>query len=84
MRYACRAGVIAGSRVTVVAARLSARELRQQATRVTATRRGHEGTNMTAFICLASFRRRSAPNAPKQNGEVCVSGTRLSTILNVR
>jgi hypothetical protein len=43
--YARRAGVIAGNRGTVLAARLSARRLRQQALRVTPRRQGHS-TNM--------------------------------------
>ena len=47
--YARRAGVIAGSRGTVVAARLSAHRRRQQALRVTSRRQGHS-TNLTGFI----------------------------------
>jgi hypothetical protein len=69
--------------LTVVAARLSTRYLGQQAWRVTPKRRGHEGTIVTAFICLASFRRRSGADAPKQSEEVCVLDRRLSTMLNI-
>jgi hypothetical protein len=65
MRYAGEAGVIVGSRGTIVVARLSALDLRQQAWRVTATRRGHEGTSLVMFIWLASFRRRSGAECAK-------------------
>jgi len=83
MRYAGGAGVIAESRGTVVAARLSTRDLRQQAWRVTPRKRGHVRTIMMLFIYLASFRRRSGASAPKQSEELCGSDTRLSTTLNV-
>ena len=74
MRYACGAGVIAEAAGTVVAVRLSARGLRQQAWRVTPKRRGHEGTNMSVFIRLASFRRRSgAECAEAERGSVRIT-----------
>jgi len=65
MRCAGGAGVIAESRGTVVAARLSTRGLRQQAWRVTPRKRGHVRTIMMLFIYLASFRRRFGAQCAK-------------------
>jgi hypothetical protein len=83
MRYAVGAGVSAGSRGTVVAVRLSARDLRQQAERATPRRRGHEWTNMSVFILSASFRRHSGATCAEAERRVCVSRACLSTVLNV-
>ena len=69
--YARRAGVIAGSRGTVVAARLSAHRRRQQALRVTSRRQGHS-TNMTGFILSGLLstlpRRRMRPSRTNKCG----------------
>ena len=50
---------------------------------MTPKRRGHGRTILTAFMYLASFRRRSGAECAEPNDEVCVYDVHLSTTLNI-
>ena len=84
--YAGRAGVIAGSRWTVLAVRLSAHRPRQRALRVTPRRQGHSA-NMMCFILSGllstSLRRRMRQSrAKKCAGRASACQRRLTLVVD--